>query len=255
MNWKHPGKLGALLYAVVAAVVGGFTALFSRLQVQRQRGRAKIARSLPEGPVIVISNHTSYADGVLLVLAGRRMGRNLRMLATSGVFRAPLVGRVIRRLGFIPVKRGTAEAADALGPAIEALRAGEAVGVFPEGRLTTDAEMWPERAKTGVVRLALASGAPVVPVAMEGAQHVLGRRRMAIRLFVNLIRRPRVAVAVGEPIDVRRVMNIGPTTEPTAAEIRLATDAIMSRLVSLLATLRGTAAPRPGGVAQEPSLS
>ena len=247
MNWRHPGKVGAVLYALAAAVVGGFTALFSRLQVQRQRGRAKIARSLPAGPVIVISNHTSYADGVLLILACRRMGRSLRMMATSGVFRAPLIGRLVRRLGFIPVKRDSAEAGDALQPAIEALRAGEAVGVFPEGRLTRDEQMWPERAKTGVVRLALASGAPVVPVALEGAHHVVSRKRIAWRLLVNLVRRPRVAVRVGTPIDVRQVMNIDAQTTPTPAEIRLATDTIMGKLVALVSDLRGQPSPHPEG--------
>ena len=79
---------------------------FSRLEVERQRGRAEAARGrLPSGPIIVISNHTSYADGVLLALACRRMGRSLRLLATSGVFSAPVLGTVARRLGFIKVKR------------------------------------------------------------------------------------------------------------------------------------------------------
>ena len=52
---------------------------------------------------------------------------------------------------------------------------GEAVGIFPEGRLTRDPMMWPERAKTGAVRLALRTGAPIVPVAMVGAHRVVGR--------------------------------------------------------------------------------
>ncbi len=247
MNWRHPGRLGAVLYATVAALVGMLTATVSRLEVARQRGRRAIARGLPAGPVIVISNHTSYADGVLLVLACRRLGRSLRMMATAGVFKVPVVGRLFRRVGFIPVKRGTAQAADALAPALQALAAGEAVGVFPEGRLTRVPAWWPERAKTGAVRLALASGAPIVPVAMEGAHRVVGQRRIAFGVLLNLIRRPKVDVRVGEPIDVRALMHIGPVTEPTPQEIRLATDEVMGKLVALLADLRGQASPHPQG--------
>lgn len=236
-----------MLYGIAAAIVGTIVGFFSRLQVARQRGRRRLARKLPPGGVIVISNHTSYADGVLLILACRRMGRSLRMLATSGVFKAPVLGRLIRRIGFIPVKRGTADAAEALAPAIEALNAGEAVGVFPEGRLTRDDKLWPERAKTGVVRLALASGAPIVPVAMEGSQRVVGRKRIVLGVLANIVRRPKVHVRVGEPIDIRRLMNIGPATEPTPEEIRLATDGVMAQLIALVADLRGESSPHPTG--------
>jgi 1-acyl-sn-glycerol-3-phosphate acyltransferase len=247
MSWKHPGRAGAVLYAVLAAVVGVITGSVSRLQVERQRGRADAARQLPGGPLIVISNHTSYADGVLLALACRRMGRSLRLLATSGVFGAPVIGSLARRLGFIPVKRGTAEAAHSLDAAIAALAHGEAVGLYPEGRISRHPERWPERSKTGAVRLALASGAPIVPVAMEGAHRVVGVRRVAATLFVNLFRRPQVRALVGAPIDLRALMNIGNDVEPTADEVRLAADQVMGRLVALLAELRNETPDHPEG--------
>jgi len=246
-RWGHPGKLGAVLYALLAAAVGGMTALFSRLQVEKQRGRSAAARRLPTGGVIVISNHTSYADGVLLALACRRLGRSLRLLATSGVFRAPVIGWVARRLGFIAVRRGDPTAAHSLDEAAQAIRAGEAVGLYPEGRITRDPRMWPERAKTGAVRLALQTGAPIVPVAMVGAHRVVGRRRIALRALVNLVLRPKVEVKVGEPIDVRVLMNVGPGTEPTQAEVRLAADQVMGRLIGLVGELRGELAPAPLG--------
>ncbi len=247
MNWRHPGRTGAILYAVLAAVVGGLMGVFARLEVTRQRGRRRAAQRLPAGAVIVISNHTSYADGLLLALACRRLGRSLRLLATAGVFRAPLIGRLARRLGFIPVKRGTGEAADALDDAVEALRHGEAIGLYPEGRLTRDPHLWPERSKTGAVRLALRSGAPIVPVAMLGAHEVVGRRRIALRLLRNAVVRPRVDVEVGGPIDVRALMSIGPDTEPTPEEVRLAADMVMGRLIDLVEELRGEQAPHPHG--------
>jgi 1-acyl-sn-glycerol-3-phosphate acyltransferase len=247
MSWKHPGRAGAVLYTVLAAVVGVITGSVSRLQVERQRGRADAARQLPDGPLIVISNHTSYADGLLLALACRRMGRSLRLLATSGVFGAPLIGSLARRLGFIPVKRGTAEAAHSLDAAIAALAHGEAVGLYPEGRISRHPERWPERSKTGAVRLALASNAPIVPVAMEGAHRVVGVRRIPATLFVNLFRRPKVRTLVGAPIHIRALMNIGDDVQPTADEVRLAADQVMARLVALLAELRDETPEHPEG--------
>ena len=246
--WRKPGRTGAILYAVLAALLGSAATFFSRLEIERQRGRRETARTLPSGPIIVISNHTSYADGVLLALACRRMGRSLRLLATSGVFGAPVLGTIARKLGFIKVKRGAADASSSLDEAAHALAAGEAVGIFPEGRLTRDPMMWPERAKTGSVRLALRTGAPIVPVAMVGGHRVISRRRLVPTLLVNLIRRPKVSTRIGAPIDVRALMHIGPTTEPTNDEVRLAADLVMGRLVAVVAELRGERAPDPHGV-------
>ncbi len=246
--WRKPGRTGAILYAVLAGVIGSATTFFSRLQIERQRGRRAAARTLPNGPIIVISNHPSYADGVLLALACRRMGRSLRLLATSGVFGAPVLGTVARKLGFIKVKRGAADASTSLDEAAHALAEGEAVGIFPEGRLTRDPMMWPERAKTGAVRLALRTAAPIVPVAMVGAHRVVSQHKVVPTLLTNLFRRPKVATRVGAPIDVRQLMNIGPTTEPTVDEVRLAADLVMARLVAVVGQLRGERAPEPHGV-------
>jgi len=247
-SWRHPGRTGAIVYAVAATIIGALTAGLSRLQVERQRGRRAAAQRLPPGAIIVISNHTSYADGVLLALACRRLGRSLRLLATAGLFRMPLLGRIVRKLGFIAVRRDTADASQSLEPAAEALRAGEAVGLYPEGRLTRDPAMWPERAKTGAVRLALMTSAPIVPVAMVGAHRVVSRSRVLLSIVTSLVRRPRVGVLVGEPIDVRRLMGIDEDAKPAQAEVRRAADAVMATLVALVGELRGEKAPDPMGV-------
>ena len=248
-SWRHPGRTGAILYAVLAAVLGGLTAAFSRLQVARERGRREAAQRLPTGAIIVISNHTSYADGVLLALACRRLGRSLRLLATSGIFRVPLLGGAMRKLGFIAVRRGAADASAALDQAADALAHGEAVGLYPEGRLTRHPELWPERAKTGAVRLALRTGAPIVPLAMVGAHRVLARERRGRALIRALVLRPRVHTKVGEPIDVRALVG---TDSPSADQIRAAADDVMARLVTLLEDLRGEMAPDPIGVERTP---
>ena len=240
-SWRHPGRTGALLYAVAAALVGGVVTVVSRLQVAKQQGRRTVAGSLPPGGIIVVANHTSYADGVLLVLVCRRLGRSLRMLATAGVFRAPLLGSLIRRLGFIPVERGSAEAASSLDAAAEAIAAGEAIGIFPEGGLTRHPDRWPGRAKTGAVRLALRTGAPIVPIAMVGAHRVLDRKHIVSQLVSNVLLRPRVDTAVGDPIDV----GAGVSDHGDPAQIRAATDRVMSALTALVEELRGELAPTP----------
>jgi 1-acyl-sn-glycerol-3-phosphate acyltransferase len=112
--------------------------------------------------------------------------------------------------------------------------------------------MWPERAKTGAVRLALRTGAPIVPVAMVGAHRVVGRHRVIPTLLRNIVRRPKVATSIGAPIDVRVLMNIGATTEPTVDEVRLAADLVMARLVAVVAQLRNERPPDPSGVTRQP---
>ncbi len=244
--WRHPGVTGAIIYAVAASVLGSVLTIFSRIQIERHRGRRRVAQALPDGPIIVVSNHTSYADGVLLAIICRRHGRTLRLLATSGVFRAPVVGSIVRRLGFVRVERGSALANAALDAAAEALAAGEAVGIFPEGRLTRDPDKWPERGRTGAVRLALATGAPIVPVAMVGAHRLLGRRQFGRTLLRNVILRPRVETRIGAPIDVCTLFPDGDTTDPVA--VRRATDALMERLIDLVEDVRNEIAPHPSGV-------
>jgi len=245
-SWRHPGRMGAGLYTVFAAIIGGALAVVSRLHIERQRGRRHIATTLPEGAVIVIANHTSYADGFLLALVCRRMGRSLRLLATAGVFRVPLVGWLARRVGFIPVRRDTAQAGAALEPALDALTAGEAVGMFPEGRTTRHPDRWPERARTGVVRLGARSGAPVVPVALVGAHRVIDRRRMISRTMLNVILRPKVSVAVGTPVDVERLIDSDGLDDPDA--LRAATDEVMATLIALVEEVRREVSPDPHGV-------
>ena len=247
-SWQRPGLRAALLYAVAAGLLGAVVSTVSRLELTR---RSTPTDRLPDGPVIVVANHTSFADGILLALVGRRLGRSLRLMATGGVFRSGLVGPLARRLGFIPVQRGTSAAAGSLDAAATALEAGEAVGLFPEGRITRDPQHWPERSKTGAVRLALRTGAPVVPVALVGAQQVVGTTGIVTRLLRNTLLRPRVAVAVGEPIDVRRLAGVTAGQPVDEATVRRVADEVMAALVAQVAELRGEPAPYPTGVPAE----
>lgn len=247
-SWQRPGLRAALLYSLAAGLLGAVVSTVSRLELTR---RTMSRAELPDGPVIVVANHTGFADGILLALVGRRLGRSLRLMATGGVFRSGLVGPFVRRLGFIAVLRDTSAAAGSLDAAATALEAGEAVGLFPEGRITRDPQHWPERSRTGAVRLALRTGAPVVPVALVGAQQVVGTRGIVARLIRNTLLRPRVSVAVGEPIDVRRLAGAGPGLPVDEATVRRVADEVMAVLVAHVAELRGEPAPYPFGVPEE----
>lgn len=242
-TWRHPGLRGAALYALLAALLGAAISLLTNLRWPTPEGR-RAAGSLPAGRVIVVANHTSLIDGIVLALACRRMGRSPRLLATAGVFRIPVVGTLAAMLGFIPVHRRTAAAAESLTAAAAALNAGEAVAMFPEGRITLDTEFWPEQAKTGAVRLALLTGAPIVPIAIQGCHQVVDRKVNVGRLLASLVRRPGVLVSVGAPIDVRRLAP-GRADEAT---VRWISDLMMARLVTQVSDLRGVPAPHPHGL-------
>jgi 1-acyl-sn-glycerol-3-phosphate acyltransferase len=248
--WRKPGAGGAVLYAVLGTIVSALTTFFCRLELARHDGRRAAVDSLPDGPLIVVANHTSLVDGVLLALAGRRLGRPFRMLGTAGIIEAPVLRIAFRRLGYIPVRRRSTDPAGALGPASEALAAGEVVALYPEGRITRDPRWWPERSKTGAVRLALLTGAPILPVATVGAERVVARKRIVFRAIRNLILRPKVKMRVGTPIDVRAIMNNERRSldaiEPEL--IRTAADDVMRVLVAMVAELRGEEAPDPIGV-------
>lgn len=124
-----------------------------------------------EGPAIVACNHISYLDPLTNGDSVVRAGRRPRFLAKRELFRVPVVGTVLRGAGQIPVARGTGDRAP-LERAKAALKAGQVVVLYPEGTVTRRDDLLPMEGKTGVVRLALATGAPIVPMASWGSQAV-----------------------------------------------------------------------------------
>jgi 1-acyl-sn-glycerol-3-phosphate acyltransferase len=190
--------------------------------------RLRVCGDVPAGPVILAANHISPADPAVLMAACRARGVAPRFLADAAVFRMRTVGWIVRRTGHIPVARGTATVTEALGQAVAAVRAGAVVLVYPEGRIGRDPGLWPEKGKTGTARLALATGAVVVPVAQWGTHEVVpySAPRGAVRgLLRAVLRRPKVHVRFGPPLRVTG----------TAAE---ATEQIMAAIASTLAPLR-----------------
>jgi 1-acyl-sn-glycerol-3-phosphate acyltransferase len=143
----------------------------------------------------VAATHISYLDPFSTALAVIRRGRRPRFLAKDDLFKIPLVGRAMTGAGQIRVNRGTADRRP-LRDAELALANGEVVAIYPEGTVTDREDHLPRPGKTGAVRLALATGAPVVPLASWGSQAVWQKSGKGSLKFG----RP-VWVKAGPPID------------------------------------------------------
>ncbi len=227
---RRPTPLGPW-FGVAVGVLKPAVALTAR---PRWSGLSNVP---PHGGLIVAANHSSLVDPVLLadlVIFG--MGALPRFLAKEAMFRGNgPVGRVMRGARQIPVRRGAADAGTALGPAVEALERGECVVIYPEGTTTRDPELWPMQARTGVARLALLSGAPVLPVAQWGAHRI--HRRGSAR--VHVLPRTVVSLRVGSPVDLSEWKG-----RPLDAHVlRGATEAVMSAVTGELEQLRGELRP------------
>jgi 1-acyl-sn-glycerol-3-phosphate acyltransferase len=125
-----------------------------------------------EGPAILAFNHVAYLDPLAIGYLVVRAGRRPRFLSKAELFQDKRIAWVLRGCGQIEVKRGTRAAPIALDQALKALDEGEVVVIFPEGTVTTDPDLNPMAAKTGVSRLALKSGVPVIPCAIWGTANV-----------------------------------------------------------------------------------
>jgi 1-acyl-sn-glycerol-3-phosphate acyltransferase len=191
-----------------------------------------------DGGVIIAINHVSQIDTVLMARMIWQSGRIPRFMVKSEVFKWPVIGPLQAGAGQIPVYRGKAHAAESLSAAVEALRQGEAVVIYPEGSYTKDPDSWPMQAKTGVARLALLSpDTPVIPIAQWGAQYRTGPK--VVRFLRRLVHRPLVTAVVGKPVDLDRFRG----AEPTGENLRAITDTIMSAIRDQVAELRGETPP------------
>ncbi|NUW45317.1 lysophospholipid acyltransferase family protein [Nonomuraea rhodomycinica] len=205
----------------------------SRLLVSRDwRHGERIPR---EGGVIIAANHLSWTDPVLLSHFLYDQGRWPVILAKAALFRVPLLGHAVRSLCAIPVERASSEAARSLSVSAQRLRDGGAILFYPEGTCTRDPDLWPMVGKTGAARLALESGAPVIPVAHWGAHELLPYGEKKPRLFP----RKTFRVSVGPPVDLSRYAG----QPPQGQVLRQATADIMAAITAQLAELRGEKAP------------
>ncbi|MEV0970355.1 lysophospholipid acyltransferase family protein [Microtetraspora glauca] len=187
------------------------------------------------GGVIIAANHMSWSDPVLLSHYLYNNGRWPVILAKSGIFKVPVLGHVVAKLLAIPVHRGSTEATQSLKIAEQRLRDGGCVIFYPEGTITRDPELWPMAGKTGVARLALTTGAPVIPIAHWGAHELLPYGEKKPRLFP----RKTFKVLAGPPVDLSRFEG-----QPMRGTVlREATADIMAAITGQLAEIRDEKAP------------
>ena len=230
MAVRSTEKPGPYMRFAILVVYPLTTLLFRK----RWSGLDRIPKS---GPAIVAVNHLSYADPLIFGRFIWDAGRIPRYLAKVSLFRLPFgLGRIMTGAGQIPVHRGSADAAQSLKSAVEALARGEVVLIYPEGTVTRDPDFWPMQPKTGVARLALlAPGVPVIPVGQWGPQQFLD---VYHRKFSPLPRK-RIGISAGEPVDLARFEGL----EPTSKTLHEMTDLIMTAVRDRVAEVRGEPAP------------
>jgi len=197
------------------------------------RGADRIPRT---GGIIIAANHLSWADPVLLAHFLFNHGRWPVILAKAALFDVPVLGHAVRSLCAIPVYRGSEEAARSLRESAQRLRDGGAILFYPEGTCTRDPRLWPMVGKTGAARLALESGAPVIPLAHWGAQELLPYGEKLPRPLP----RKTFSVMVGPPVDLSKYQG----RPPSPSVLREATADIMAAITAQLAELRGEKAPQ-----------
>lgn len=223
-----------LAYSIAVPII---KPLLKATTVRRWEGGTRIPET---GGCVIALNHNSHVDPLTAAHLVYDHGRLPRYLAKSGLFRVRGLGAFMHAAGQIPVERESAAAAGAFDAAVEAVRRGECVVVYPEGTITRDPDGWPMRGKSGAARIALETGCPVIPVGQWGAQALLKPYSKQVHLLPP--RKP-ITMLVGEPVgldDLRERAGDGPLPAEIVAE---ASDRIMRAIVELVAQIRQETPP------------
>jgi len=199
----------------------------------RREGVANLPR---EGAFVLTPNHTSNIDPIVMGIATFRAGRTPHFLGKASLFRIPVVGALLRSTRQIPVERaGGSRANSPLDAAAKVAASGSGVIVYPEGTLTRDPDVWPMRGKTGAVRIALAAGIPLIPVAHWGTERFLG----PYARFPQLVPRVKITIRYGAPVDLSEFAG----RPLDSATLTAATEKVMAAITGLVAELREETPP------------
>ncbi|CAB4549299.1 MAG: 1-acyl-sn-glycerol-3-phosphate acyltransferase [Actinobacteria bacterium] len=225
---KVPKRENNLLFVFVAIFLGTLLRLTMRVKTEG-------VEKLPKGGYVLVGNHLSYLDPLAFAYSVYiHMKRVPHYLAKASLFKVPILGYLLPKVGQIPVYRGGKSNDEPLRAAKEFLKAGQVVVVFPEGTLTRDPNLWPMRGKTGAIRMAAELGVPIVPAAHWGVHEVLGNYNKRFRPNPFHL----VKVKIGEPITLK----IG--NNPTAEQVNDATEMVMNTIASLVGEMRGETPPK-----------
>lgn len=190
------------------------------------------AHKLPtDGGFVLAPNHVSHLDPILISHFMVDHGVAPRFLAKDTLFGVKGLGRILRGAEQIPVHRSTEGAAESLRSAVAAVEAGQSVTIYPEGTITRDPELWPMSGRTGAVRVALATGRPLVPLAQWGAHRILWPYTKVPRF----VPRKTIHVVVGDPVDLSDLQG----REIDEEVLRVATDRLMDTLTAMVGEIRG----------------
>ena len=189
----------------------------------------------------MVSNHLSNVDPLCLCWYFMKRNTAVRFLAKKSMFSVPVFGWIIKGMGLIPVNRDSNPSA-VLAPTREALKAGEVVGIYPEGTLTRDPDQWPMEFKSGAARLALDTGVTVIPLSQWGPQDI-----MAPYNAKGMDMRPgrRISYHFGAPVDLSDL--IGPAGSEDHDAVNAATARILQAVREGVGQLRGLPVPIPCG--------
>jgi len=177
------------------------------------------ADALPEGPVIVASNHLSWID---IPLLGVCIPQKIAFMAKKEYFYSPFHRLLLRVFGGFTVERGSVDRT-ALDQADEALRNGCALGIFPEGTRSRNFQF--QRGRLGLAFIALRNDALILPVGISGTEKIRQRYENKSRFFS----RPDVTVNIGLPFKLPRVDG-----SLTRAQLVSSTEMVMRRVADLL---------------------
>lgn len=215
------------------------------LTKRRWHGRENIPRT---GGAIVVANHISKIDPITFGHFVHGAGRVPHYLAKVELFEHRLLGRVFSGTDMIPVYRGGQNARASVQAAAQAVRDGLCIIVYAEATITRDPHLWPMVGKTGAARIALETGAPVIPVAQWGAHRILAPYARKPSLFP----RKTIHVRAGRPVQLDDLKGREQTPEVLAE----ATERIMAAITAELEIIRAERAPaerfdpRKAGVAE-----
>ncbi|MFB9908222.1 lysophospholipid acyltransferase family protein [Allokutzneria oryzae] len=236
----RPGPLRRppLLWRILLRANRVFVAVTGKLVVS-----GEVPEELRGQPVLVASNHIGVFDGFVLVAACHKMGVIPYLMSTGGLFDAPVVGWAWRTCRHVRVDRGEKTVTQAMDNAIDALNGGKTLVIYPEGRISLDAGMWPERGKSGAARIALGAKTPVLPVSQWGAHEAVvwgslnvegwnDFKPLMLSWFKSVFKRPRFKVHFGPQVPLE---DLSPTTPGDAVRAR---DRIMRSIATGLVPLR-----------------
>ncbi len=187
--------------------------------------------NLPDGGFVLAPNHLSHLDPFFISLFMLDNNIPPRFLAKDTLVSMKGIGWILRTAEQIPVYRSTEGAAESLRAAVAAVNDDKVITIYPEGTITRDPGAWPMSGRTGAVRVALASGKPLIPVMQWGPQAIL----WPYTKWPKLLPRKTFQVRVGKPMDLSAYEG-KPLTEEL---LHAATDELMDILTAMMSEVRG----------------